>query len=80
MWTMSKKPENEGLSLGYRFFWRFQYVLLHIYGPAQLPDHADPRKQLERQRAAKVAAARAAREAGEAGAARQGLIRGRRQR
>jgi len=63
---MSKKPENEGLSWGYRFFWRFQYMLLHIYGPAQLPDHADPRRKLERQPAAKVARARAAREAREA--------------
>ena len=58
------KPENEGLSLGYRFFWRFQYILLHIYGPAQLPDHLDPRIQLKRQRAAKVARAQAARAEG----------------
>ena len=65
---MSKKPENEGLSWAYRLFWRFKYLLLHIYGPAQLPDHADPRRHLERQRAAKVARARAAREAREANA------------
>lgn len=63
---MSRKPENEGLSWAYRCFWRFQYVLLSVFGPAQLSDRQDPRRQLERQRAAKVAAARAARAAKEA--------------
>lgn len=55
---MARRFETEGLTRRYRFWWRFQYVLMHIYGPAQLPDHLDPRQRLIRERAGKVAAAR----------------------
>jgi hypothetical protein len=57
---MSSK--NEGLSLFYRIRWRLTWLLLHVAGPATLPDAQDPRRRMERQRAAKVAAARRARE------------------
>jgi hypothetical protein len=58
---MSRTTENEGLSLGYRFMWRLRYVGMHVFGPAQLGDDSDPQRRLERERAAKVEAARAAR-------------------
>ena len=41
------KPENEGLSLGYRMWWRFRYVGMHVCGPAQLGDESDPQRRLE---------------------------------
>jgi hypothetical protein len=53
--------DNEGLTLGYRFMWRLRYAGLHVFGPAQLGDERDPQRRLERERAAKVEAARAAR-------------------
>ena len=62
---MSRKSDNEGLSLGYRFMWRLKYAGLHVFGPAQLGDERDPQRRLERERAAKVEAARAARLAGQ---------------
>ena len=62
---MSRKSDNEGLSLGYRFMWRLKYAGLHVFGPAQLGDDRDPQRRLERDRAAKVEAARAARLAGQ---------------
>jgi hypothetical protein len=58
---MSKTTENEGLTLGYRFMWRLRYAGLHVFGPAQLGDERDPQRRLERERAAKVEAAKAAR-------------------
>jgi hypothetical protein len=58
---MSRTTENEGLTLGYRFMWRLRYAGLHVFGPAQLGDERDPQRRLERERAAKVEAARAAR-------------------
>ena len=58
---MSKTTENEGLTLGYRFMWRLRYVGMHVFGPAQLGDDRDPQRRLERERAAKVEAAKAAR-------------------
>ncbi|GAB3829797.1 hypothetical protein [Kribbella italica] len=54
--------KNEGLSVFYRIRWRLTWLLLHVAGPATLPDAQDPRRLMERQRAAKVAAARQARE------------------
>ncbi|HEY0617834.1 MAG TPA: hypothetical protein VGD15_09605 [Kribbella sp.] len=54
---MSKK--NDGLGLLYRFKWRLTWLLLHVAGPADLPDHADPRRRMERERAARVARANA---------------------
>ena len=62
---MSRKSDNEGLSFGYRFMWRLKYVGMHVFGPAQLGDERDPQRRLERERAAKVEAARAARLAGQ---------------
>jgi len=58
---MSRTTENEGLTLGYRFLWRLKYVGMHVFGPAQLGDERDPQRRLERERAAKVEAAKAAR-------------------
>lgn len=57
------KADREGLSWGYRLGYRVKWIGMHLYGPAQLGDAEDPHRRLERQRAAKVAAARAAREA-----------------
>ena len=54
--------KNERLSVFYRIRWRLVWLLLHVAGPATLPDSQDPRRRMERQRAAKVAAARRARE------------------
>lgn len=62
---MSRSTDNEGLTLGYRFMWRLKYVGMHVFGPAQLGDDSDPQRRLERQRAAKVEAAKAARLAGQ---------------
>lgn len=58
---MGTKTDREGLSLGYRIMYRIKYLGWHLYGPAQLGEDDDPHRRLERQRAAKVAAARAAR-------------------
>jgi hypothetical protein len=58
--VVSKKPENEGLSLLYRIRWRATWLLLHVFGPADLPDQIDPRRRMERERAARVARATAA--------------------
>ena len=58
---MGRKAEREGLSLGYRLGYRIKWLGMHMYGPAQLGDVEDPHRRLERQRAAKVAAARQAR-------------------
>ncbi|MFI5709101.1 hypothetical protein [Kribbella sp. NPDC051620] len=55
---MSKK--TDGLSLPYRIRWRLTWLLLHIAGPATLPDHLDPRRRMERERAARVARFQAA--------------------
>ena len=64
---MSRRERNEGLSLAYRIGYRVRYTLLHLFGPAQLGGAADPHRRLERERAAKVDAARRARLAREAG-------------
>ena len=58
---MGSTTENEGLSLGYRVLWRLRYAGLHVFGPAQLGDDRDPQRRLERERAARVEAAKAAR-------------------
>lgn len=55
------KPENEGLSLGYRIGYRIQYAMWEVFGPAQLGAGDDPQMRLKRRRQAKVDAARAAR-------------------
>ena len=56
---MSRKADREGLTLGYRIGYRIKWIGMHLYGPAQLGDAEDPHRRLERQRAARVAAARA---------------------
>ncbi len=48
---------RDGLSLGYRVWWRIRKTVLTFYGPAQLGAN-DPISRLERERAARVAAAR----------------------
>ena len=68
---MSRKADREGLSLGYRIGYRIKVLGMHMYGPAQLGDAEDPHRRLERQRAAKVAAARSARETRELTAANE---------
>jgi hypothetical protein len=64
---VGRKAEREGLSLAYRISYRIKVLGMHMYGPAQLGDAEDPHRRLERQRAAKVAAARHARELREVG-------------
>jgi hypothetical protein len=58
---MGNATDHEGLTLGYRVMWRLRYAGLHVFGPAQLGDDSDPQRRLERERAAKVEAAKAAR-------------------
>jgi hypothetical protein len=52
---------HEGLSLPYRFFWKLEWWLLHVYGPASLSEELDPRRQKERDRQKRQAHARAER-------------------
>jgi hypothetical protein len=52
---------NEGLSRGYRFFWKLEWLLLHVYGPAQLSGQQDPRTRKEHERRSIQARARAER-------------------
>jgi hypothetical protein len=68
---MSRKADREGLSLAYRVGYQIKVLGMHMYGPAQLGDAEDPHRRLERQRAAKVAAARQAREKRESSAPNQ---------
>ena len=57
---MSATSQNEGLSLWYRFGWRIRYILVNVFGPAQLADH-DPSAELRRERQARVEQARRSR-------------------
>ena len=57
---MNATSQNEGLSLWYRFRWRVRYILVNIFGPAQLADH-DPSAELRRERQARVEQARRSR-------------------
>ncbi|MFI6425618.1 hypothetical protein [Promicromonospora sp. NPDC050880] len=54
---------SDGLTLGYRFKWRLNWLLLHVAGPAEQADDTDPRRRMERERAALVARNRAERDA-----------------
>ncbi|TPG13936.1 hypothetical protein [Pedococcus bigeumensis] len=74
---MSRKADREGLSLGYRIGYRIKVLGMHMYGPAQLGDAEDPHRRLERQRAARVAAARYARETRESTAPNEPTAQGR---
>jgi hypothetical protein len=58
---VSKRSKNEGLSIAYRVGYRIRYLMLSLFGPAQLGGDADPQERLRHERAARVAAARAAR-------------------
>jgi hypothetical protein len=50
---------RDGLTLGYRFKWRLNWLLLHVAGPAEQSDDMDPRRRMERERAERVARYRA---------------------
>ena len=43
----SKPRGDDGFGLGYRFFFRFQYTLLHVIGPPRLTASMDPRTRLK---------------------------------
>jgi hypothetical protein len=66
------RADSEGLSLAYRILYRIRYAGLMLYGPAQLGSESDPVVRLERERAAKVEAARRARLEGKARGRGQG--------
>ena len=51
--------DRDGLTLGYRIKWRLNWLLLHVAGPAEQADDTDPRRRMERERAARVARYRA---------------------
>jgi len=53
--------DHDGLTLGYRIRWRLTWLLLHVVGPAEQSDDMDPRRRMERERAALVARNRAER-------------------
>lgn len=57
---MSKRADREGLSVAYRITYRIRYTMLHLFGPAQLGGASDPHVRLQRERAARIAAARQA--------------------
>jgi hypothetical protein len=57
------RADSEGLSVGYRMFYRIRHIGLHVFGPAQLGDTDDPHARLRRERQRKVEAARRARQA-----------------
>ena len=63
---MAGKNDREGLSVGYRVWYRLRLMAMHMYGPAQLGEADDPLRRLKQERADKVAAARAARSGGTA--------------
>lgn len=50
---------RDGLTLGYRIKWRLGWLLLHVAGPAEQAEETDPRRRMERERAARVARYRA---------------------
>ncbi|MFC7491003.1 MULTISPECIES: hypothetical protein [unclassified Knoellia] len=56
-----RKPQNEGLSLGYRLGYRIQMLMWEVFGPAQLGAGDDPQMRLRNRREAKVAEARESR-------------------
>ncbi|MEO7754087.1 MAG: hypothetical protein ABIS35_11815 [Terracoccus sp.] len=60
---MSSRRSRDGLSIGYRVGFRLRLIGLTVFGPAELGSAQDPKMQLEREREARVAAARAARAA-----------------
>ena len=65
------KADRAGLSVRYRVMYRLRRMILQMYGPAQLGEGDDPLAKLQRERAAKVAAAHAAHAADAARVERQ---------
>ena len=55
---MGHAPGSQGLSLAYRVGWRIRYLGWHLFGPAELHGDQDPHERLQRERRARVAAAR----------------------
>ncbi len=58
MGIVTGHADHEGLSVGYRVMYRIKHAGLSVFGPAQLSEEEDPRRRLERERAAKIEAAR----------------------
>ena len=58
MGFVTEHAGHEGLSMGYRVMYRIKHAGLSVFGPAQLSEEQDPRRRLERERAAKIEAAR----------------------
>ena len=52
--------QKDGLSFGYRFFWRLQYTTLGFFGPPDYGSGGGPRGELIRSRTAKVEQIRSA--------------------
>ncbi|MET0693530.1 MAG: hypothetical protein ABWX96_15915 [Propionibacteriaceae bacterium] len=52
---MARIPRGDGYSLLWRMGWRFEYVLMHVYGPATLDDARDPKHQMRQDRARRQA-------------------------
>jgi hypothetical protein len=48
---MPRVARGDGYSLLYRFGWRIEYVLMHLYGPATLDEARDPKAEMRRDRA-----------------------------
>lgn len=59
--AMARKLDKEGLTRRYLRGWRLTYALLHVAGPPSMDAARDPRRRMERERAAKVERALAAR-------------------
>lgn len=52
--------QKQGLSFGYRFFWRLQYTMLGFFGPPDYGTGGGPRGELLNSRLARVAEIKAA--------------------
>lgn len=50
---------SDGLSLGYRILWRLRKAVMSVFGPAQLGGEDDPHVRLDREKTARIAAAKA---------------------
>lgn len=44
---LEKPRGDDGFGLWYRFFFRFQYMLLHVIGPPRLSRSMDPRTRMK---------------------------------
>lgn len=52
---MTATRRGHGFGVGYRISWRIEYVLLHVFGPAQLDEARDPRARMRREYARRKA-------------------------